>query len=415
MNDVFKDFDFSKLKVPGVSPEDTTAKPTTTDEHVVSEGTTQPTEKIDETKPTEKKEQSTSDTEQPAELPDYLSKINELVGGEFKSDDDIKTYWSSLNEKASNTDKYVQELNQAKLKSKVLDEVEKYINENQANVDPLNTHFGGNKENMRRYIVGEQLIKSGMNPNLVGRLVGADFDKMDSLELLSLDRQAKSQRAAKLGNDATMRSILKSMGAEEVENLGDYRNSLTPEQLSDLDFKADEIANSLRKTIDSVKLPETPNFVQDILGKINARNESVQQAMDVWSDKGIQDKLANALDKVDFSDKGIDFAYEIDSKDKAQLLQKMIRDAANHQLELNDDNIKTLVEAAKYDYAFVNMVRMFTAYAGQRDAKNKEQRMKETYNGSQINTNTAPVKEEKSSIQKQAGAWQKFLESRKVI
>ena len=384
-----------------------------------------PVEKVEETKP----EDVSPEPKEPEKQPEpeknvdtkvdteYLAKLKEITGQEFDSDDSLKTFFEDLKGKASKADDFLSKREEYETRLAEYDELSKYIQEHEADLDPINHWFGGDKEKARRYALAEKLISSGKDGNLVQKYLSIDPDQTDSLELLSLERQLNSKRVA--GKDTEVKKmILKSAGVDVDDpefNLSSYRDNLTPDQLASLDIQADDAIQRMNKEISSIELKEPPQTFKTIQEKVASKKESYTNSLKAWSENETQAQLNESLDKVDFTSDGIDFTYDIDPKDKAKLLQDIAIDAARHGLEVNEKNLKTMVAAAKHDYAHKNMIKIMSSLVTQGVSKAKKDHIKDTYNGGKVSMDTKAPETKKSKDDTIADGIEAYLTKRSKL
>lgn len=323
---------------------------------------------------------------QPTEVADYIKKINEYSGREFKSDDEIKTFFEETKTKTGRVDELSQELDQWKTEREAYNELVKYLDENRDKHDPLNAFFGGDSDKMKRHVITEALVAQGKNRDVVGKLIGADLNKIDSLSLLSLNDQLESTRLS--GKDVeTRKMILSDIGVDiDDPEMDIYNPKLTPEQQAKLDSRAGRIEKDLKNLMDQVQIPDVPNPVKDALSKVETTRSNAAKLTESWSDKGITEKLSKELDKIEIA--GVEF--EIDEKDKPGLLKEIAVDAARHGKEVNEENITLYLKAAKQHYVSKNIEKIISIAQQQRDAVLREEYDKKVYNGKPINTKESP-------------------------
>jgi hypothetical protein len=313
------------------------------------------------------------------------SKINQLMGRDeesaFKTEEDFKTFFEEVSGKAGKTAEYEKILEERKAKDEEYQTLMDYIQQNEGKYDPLNSVFKGDKEAMKRYFVAESLKQNGYNKSVVDRVMGADLDQMDSMDVIILGRQLKSKRL--IGKDESIkRNVLREVGVDvdnEEFNIRDMK--LTSDQQADLDAEADEVASEIRRAIDSVQIPETADPIKKILETTKTRKESQQQLHEAWTGQEATDKLKEKLDILKFEHEGYEFKYKMSDAEKTSLLKEIALDAAIQGKEVNEENLKLYSEAAKQRFASRNLGKLFSAAAKQIQLKSKEQIEKDVYSG----------------------------------
>ena len=350
-------------------------KPTEKQDNIKVESPT-PDLKTDDKKPPEDK---------PTETPEYISKLKEFTGQEFTSEDDVKNYFTESTKKLSEVEKLSKAVEEGKTQKAAYDELVKYLDENRDKHDPKNTMFGGDEEKMKRFMIGNALTKAGKNPDVVGKLLSADLGTMSPLELISLSNQLESKFLS--GKDTEVkRMILKDIGVDiDDEDFNISNPTLTSEQKTALELKAGKIEIELQGAIDGVEIPEISDPVKNAYDLIETRNSKTKELTEAWSNEGVAKSLGDSLDNVEI----LGTQFEINSEEKAKIVQEMVLDAALHGYDVTDENKQTLIAAAKYQYIRDHVEQILSVDRQQREAELKEDFDKKTYNAKPINTNEA--------------------------
>ena len=350
-------------------------KPTEKQDNIKVESPT-PDLKTDDKKPPEDK---------PTETPEYISKLKEFTGQEFTSEDDVKNYFTESTKKLSEVEKLSKAVEEGKTQKAAYEELVNYLDENRDKHDPKNTMFGGDEEKMKRFMIGNALTKAGKNPDVVGKLLSADLGTMSPLELISLSNQLESKFLS--GKDTEVkRMILKDIGVDiDDEDFNISNPTLTSEQKTALELKAGKIEIELQGAIDGVEIPEISDPVKNAYDLIETRNSKTKELTEAWSNEGVAKTLGDSLDNVEI----LGTQFEINSEEKAKIVQEMVLDAALHGYEVTDENKQTLIAAAKYQYIRDHFEQILSVDRQQREAELKEDFDKKTYNAKPINTNEA--------------------------
>lgn len=315
------------------------------------------------------------------EVPEYLKKVSEIAGSEFKSDEDIKT----LFEKAGKVDGLEKDLASKTSLQKQYDDLSKMISEKADMFDPYSKYEGTLDEKQaqfKRETVWNELRKNG-DPSVAAKMLNIDTSKMNNIDVISMWHQFKTPGLS--GDEAE--AVGYSEAGVDIEAMEDEDFKLNKVQNGKLAVKAQEIRNNINELVSGVEVPEIPNPYKELTESIeNGRKES-EKLLGKWTD-GYGEKLIESLDKIELKD--LDFEYEIDNSSKSVLVKEMVDYAVIEKMEPTEDNIKAVIETAKKLYLERNALKIMSALRKDAATKSEDAIEKKVINQEPIDKTEAP-------------------------
>lgn len=372
MNEVKENLDGGEVKIEEQVKEVNPPK-----ENPVKEGPVASKEEVKEEKPAEKSEKVADE---------YWTKLNPLLGrneeNSFTSEEDVKTFFEELNGRAGKASDYEKEMDVLKSRGDEYNALMKHIQDNEGTYDPKNSMFGGDEDAMKRHFISTELEKNGLNKSVIDRVLDPNIDNMDALDVITIGRQLNSKRLT--GKDQLVKeAILKEIGVdiEDGQSIKEAYKNLSGTQQTQLEMEADKIVNEIKKTVNSVEIPEVADPIKKILEDHKSHKENVTKLAEDWKSNETSEKLNAKLETVKFSHEGFDFEYKMSDGEKESLIKEIVVDAAIRGKELNEDNIAAMSQLAIQRFAGKNMGKLFSAASKQFEMKSKETIEKEVFNG----------------------------------
>lgn len=313
-----------------------------------------------------------------AEKPEYLKKWTELSGGKYvaEKDEDIKTFFEKV-DKHSELEK---ELEARKAQDDYYKELEATIETNYKEFDPVARY--GSRENYAKIETVKSLAKQG-NEIIAAKLVGADLDKVNDLEVVSLYNQFIAPNL--VGKELRAKQVaLDEIGAD-TENV-DWNNlQLTELQEGKLAIKAANIRNTIKTMVSEAEknIPELTHPLQKIKDKVESRPKIEAERKEKWVSEYSQ-SIEKGLDKIEF--KEYEYEYTIDEADRKELVERFVSEASRKGWEPNEANKQKVIEAAKRYVRDRDFEKLVPSLLKAREAKLREEFQKEHNNLQPLNT-----------------------------
>ena len=137
----------------------------------------------------------------------------------------------------------------------------------------------------------------------------------------------------------------------------------------------------LKEVQSEIKLPETADFEEQKKATEQAAKEAKEKSTKDW--KPFVDKMFTKFDKLELSREGKDgkaekfFEYEVDKGFKKEAQEEALELIVESGLEVNEENLKTVVQDLHDQYFLINREKIMQAYADETvAAKEKEWREK---------------------------------------
>lgn len=328
-----------------------------------------------ETKAEIKEEESASQ-----EVPEYLKKFQEFAGDRFevKSEEDIQKF-------LDNYDKISEEAESLRSRVGIVDEVEKWVEEEGAKYDPkarVEKIFGeGSYEKV--YVADAISKKMGGNFDQAYKFV-TNVDKMSDIDVRAGYIQFLTPGTSQ--KDAIEYAYEKAgVDLEEVEDIKDIE--LTSRQKLRLAEGAAEVRRSLKEAINeaksSYKEPENP--IKNINSKFEERSAKVQELSGQWEEAVTP--MKDSFDKILIDE---DFSFEIPEAERDEIVRRFFKTAAKQGMELNDANKQKVLQRAKDYYADKNRKKIQSSYRENLTATLKKKWDAEHKNLQPLGTSTPP-------------------------
>jgi hypothetical protein len=315
---------------------------------------------------------------------DYFKKVEEITGGKYKfqKDEELKTFFEEH-------DKIKAEFDSEKDKREYYKELEKMIEENGKDYDPV-ASVGG-IDNFKKNEIIKELSKYG-DPNIASKVVNMDRSKINSLEILSL--YAEYQAPILIGDtEASTRAALRQIGIviDKNDDLKDALENLGKEEKALIDMKAREIKNLIDTSISKVQIPEIKNPLKQIYDKVDQQKVKFTDTKAKWDET--MTSLQNSFDKISFKD--VEFEFEIPDEDK-NVLNDFLRVASQQGLEPNEANKQMVIQRAKDAIWDKNRVKIMQAFKAKVESDVKKAKDVEHHNLKPLTTEKIPLDDGKT-------------------
>jgi hypothetical protein len=317
-------------------------------------------------------------------VPEYFKKVEDISGGKYKfqKDEELKAFFEEH-------DKIKTEFESEKDKREYYKELEKMIEENGKDYDPV-AALGG-IDNYKKTVIINELSKRG-DPNIAAKVVGMDRSKVDSLTMLSL--YAEYQAPILVGDtEASTRAALRQIGIviDKEDNLKEAIENLSKEEKAIIDMKAREIKTAIDASISRVEIPEIKDPLKQIYDKVNQQKQKFADTKAKWDET--MTSLQGSFDKISFKD--VEFDFEISEEDKS-VLNDFIRIASQQGSEPNEANKQMVIQRAKDAIWDKNRVKIMQAFKAKIEADVKKAKDSDHHNLKPLTTEKIPLDNEKT-------------------
>lgn len=317
-------------------------------------------------------------------IPDYFKKVEDISGGKYKfqKDEELKAFFEEH-------DKIKTEFESEKDKREYYKELEKMIEENGKDYDPV-AALGG-IENYKKTVIINELSKHG-DPNIAAKVVGMDRSKVDSLTMLSL--YAEYQAPILVGDtESSTRAALRQIGIviDKEDNLKEAIENLSKEEKAIIDMKAREIKTAIDASISRVEIPEIKDPLKQIYEKVNQQKTKFADTKAKWDET--MTSLQSSFDKISFKD--VDFDFEISEEDKS-VLNDFLRVASQQGLEPNEANKQMVIQRAKDAIWDKHRAKIMQSFKAKIEADVKKAKDSEHHNLKPLTTEKIPLDNEKT-------------------
>lgn len=341
---------------------------------------------------------STDSQEEPTDSPetkteptnnDWFLEFNKSINGNYGSLDEVKSIldeFGSLKDKVSKIGDYEAVLQEKAAVEKTRDLlIEKY----RELKDPK-TFFSDEIEYKQN-----QLVKSNptINREVARKAFEINVETANPLDIIALNMQLTHSKLT--GGEAGAKEMFLVKNGIDVE-IGDSGNidlsELTRAQVNLINLEAEEAARNIVRVRDSVQLPEPSGEVEELIQKWIAEKEVPQFDVKKWD--GHIENVIKAVDVFEVKE-GDDVLYSepIDSEYKSDLADVVRDTIIQLRLDPTPENIKTLADGIKKDYAVENMPQIMKRFKSFTELKIKEAVHKELHNDADPDkglTNTKP-------------------------
>jgi hypothetical protein len=320
-----------------------------------------------------------------------LSKLNQRLGFEFKSEEEIKESIRSLNENKE----YLS-------KREYFEELEKIAQEfqNEMSDENLVKSFGS-KENFDKAVMIQHL--SQLMPQVIAaQVVSSDVNKMDNLEALYIETISRDPNLLSLVDESTIKKgILKQLGVDISDpefDLSKYLDAVrnTPEAAVGLSTRATAAKNYFKGLTEEAKksIPIQHDFKQELDRKIKERGELLQKRTNDWTIKAkdiasqfnefkITEKDAQGKEVVDFT-----FAVPKEFQDK---VANYARDyAVQNGLDVTPETVAQIQSEIQDAFEDQYKTQIRKSYMEEKLAKYKEELDNKIHNPKPVSTQEAP-------------------------
>jgi len=315
------------------------------------------------------------------ELPEYLKKVSEYSGREFKSDDELKTFF----EQYDIISKEHSDLKGATEKNKVIEE---FIREKGKLYDPV-AMFGG-KDNYRKLQIATELAKSG-DRTMAMELVSSDLDKVHDLDLMGKFAQYKTpglDGGLKGGIEAYLESI--GVNTDDIEDWNTAKElfeKLPSKKRSVVQLKAAELRDSLKKSIQSVNVPDAENPITEIISKYDEQTKNIEALQGQWNQKEVMTQITDSLKKLPLPKYGFDFEIK---EDVSQIVNDYLASAARRGVQPDEAGRLKVLKAIQEEIFSRNRYQIIDAIVSHKEAEIRAELQKKYENKTPISTPQAP-------------------------
>ena len=430
-----KQVDFENLED---TPQDVqTANPSETKTETKSEDVTKTAEVEDktetskaETKTEEKAEAKTETSKAEAKTEEkvdtaLLDSFNKQFSTEYKDYDEIKNIITTKNDVSS----LKTEIEQFKADNKFL---ESELEKKHEATDPKKIY--GSLEGYTKHLIQEKGKTEGYNPSVVQRVINADIDKLNPLDLVMMDIENKAEELT--GDKTTLMDLaLKKVGLnvdeekrrheelrakklddgeEDIKEFSRDNLRLTNAQLGELKLLASDVRKKFKelKKVEPEEFKDYKEFKQQRLVDIKKQREEV---LTEWGDRA--DTLTKDF-KIEFSYKdtnGNDDSYDFtDNSFNEKISEKVTEYIVSENIKPTNENINKIKTKLENDFWANKEKRELALKKIIEDAKmRKEEKVEDKYeNTKPLNKETAPDNEEGED---QMGEWLKKRKSQTSI
>jgi len=290
--------------------------------------------------------------------------LNKALSSEFKSVDEVKERLAQLNE----IDALRRGEEDWKVKYKEKDDLlREYSN-------PL-SHFKDENEYKR-----QQLLKKHpeLNANLAGSLFSEDVDKMDNLDAIVL-RILLENPGIKGGDKAALDYTYDKFGIDPEVNKSEWDSLVNTK----IDIEGNQAKSFLKNIRDEIKLPETVDFEAQKKAAEEAAEAKIKKLGTDW--EPFVNRMLDKFEKLSFTKEKDGkqesyFEYEVNKEYKEGVRKETLEAIVRSGLEVNDENLVSLVQDFQDQYFLDNRNKIIQAYADQEIAKKDEEWRRKTDN-----------------------------------
>jgi hypothetical protein len=316
------------------------------------------------------------------EIQEHLKKIKELTGREFKSDDEVKTFFEDY-------EKVKTEFTSIKEKDDYYKELENEIIEKGKEYDPV-AKFGG-KDNYKKAVIIQELAKNG-DEGIAKKFVLSDRTKMDAIETLSLFAQYQDESLVGDTETAT-RTALRQLGiqVDRTMDLQEALEGLEKEDRSIINIRAKEIKGIIDKAIEAVPEPDMKDPLKDIFNKVEQTKAKTQEYNTKWSQT--KNQVLGSLDTIEFENS--DFKFQINKEGLEKVVDDFLNGASRKAIEPDEAGKARVVKAIKDHLFMENRKKIMEAKESHDKLKWKEEYDKKHTNASPLTVNQPPPVDDK--------------------
>jgi len=304
-----------------------------------------------------------------------LDKFNESFGTTFTDEDSLKGYL-----------KRQEDLSRlSEIDSKYKDLEQKY-QEAKEQLNPRK-HFVSDEEYKRQLILSK--YKEEVNPNLLGKIVTHDVNKLSDLDILILGKQVGNPNL--IGGDEGARQLIYNqfgIDAEEMGNDPEKWSALVKNRLSDA---AAPVRKSLNE-IKNVEIPQVQDFETQRQTTIQAAQELKTKLKDGWTK--VVDRIVKDFGDYEYLEGK---KYKVDDDFKKMATDVLLEHLIENDLDLNEDNIKKAHVYLRSEFWQQRGLDILKSHAKDIEAQFTEKKMKEEDNPKPRNQAEMP----KAEIDKQ--------------
>jgi len=260
-----------------------------------------------------------------------LETFNKQFGSDFADEDTLKSSLTRLND--------LQEFDALKTER---DELQGQLTEIQSKYEEAKDlhdprKYFVNEEEYKRQLILQQHGQE-LNPALLNRIVSADLDAMNDIEVLALGKQVANPNI--LGGEAGAREMIyQQLGVDPEQDPAEW-TQLTKNMIA-------EAARGTRKELSKIKSIEVPEKI-DFEAQRTEREQQAAQAREQltnsWSP--IAEEMVNGFSTLDLSREGADkkqevyFSYEVDNEFKKAATDLVIGYLVDSGLEPSKENVR---------------------------------------------------------------------------
>jgi hypothetical protein len=303
------------------------------------------------------KEPDPPETESPS-----LEDLNKVFESDYKSLDDLK--------EALNQSKEIDTLRKSSKEwEDKYTEKDKLLKEHS---NPL-TYFKDENEYKR-----QQLLKQHpeLNSQLAGEVFSQDVDKMDSIKAITLKTMLENP-GLEDGEQGILDLIYDKYGIDPETPKSEW-DALTRNKIN---IESNQAKKFLKEIQGEIKLPETIDFEANKEAVEKAATEAKEKLTKDW--KPFVGKMFDKFDKLELTREDKDgkaekfFEYAVDKGFKKEAEEEALKLIVESGLEVNEKNLKTIVQDLQDQYFLINRNKIMQAHADEQvAAKDKEWREK---------------------------------------
>ena len=353
-----------------------------------------------EQQPTEQAAGQTEGTQQQTEVPQEvdwfdITKVNERLGTDFQSEDEIKTYISSLNENK-------EFLTKKDYYSTLEEEYGKIV-------DAFNpVKLFGSKEAYESVMLRTNLAKDNL-PTVVDSILSTDVKQLDDLDALYLQVVNRSPDLLRHATpDKIKQGLLEDLGVDVSDDdfdISNYRDAFKNNMkgLIALSTKGSQAKGEFIGLINEAykSIPEVKDFSKEIQVKTQQKLQSqteqaekVKKLNEDWNGK-VKD-LANQFKSIEFKEKAsdgkeyVDFTFDVPKEFLDKAKPYLIEYAVKKGFDVSQENTEKLMSELRDVFKEEYQEEIRKAYANDKLSKFKEEMDNRIHNNKPINTQEAP-------------------------
>ena len=286
--------------------------------------------------------------------------FNERFGSDFVDEDTLK---SSLNRLSDLKEFDTVRTEREKLQGEMTELQAKYT-EAQELLDPRK-HFV-NEEEYRRQII---LQKHGaeLNPALINKIVSADFDSMDDVDVLILGKLVANPDIR--GGDAGARELVyRQLGVDPDQDRSEWDQYTQNIVLEAARNQRRELAK-----IKDIEVPEKADFEAQRAEREQTATQAKEQLKGSWGE--VAKEMVDNFNTLDLSRKGegdkqeVYFSYEIDSEFKEAATGLVVDYLVDNNMEPSKENVREAEQYVQDLFVRKNMNAIVQAYGRDVEAK----------------------------------------------